>query len=194
MRVFHVSLLKCHLTRSLQNDCYCSCVTDCSFKDRWKILTSVNIEASEACFSVHELSTLKCSCEKNLSQAQVARSSITDVYFENWVFPVSRSKLPENSEQISYVKIGVLIVEYGKRGFLPMTLNTKRKLVKILIHLFVDFHARFSFGVGHEGSSPKRTRNTSRSTAISDSSAGSTPRRDQPKSGMYLPHQVLDDC
>jgi len=131
---------------------------------------------------------------KYLSQAQVARSSITDVYFENWVFPVSRSKLPENSEQISYVKIGVLIVEYGKRGFLPMTLNTKRKLVKILIHLFVDFHARFSFGVGHEGSSPKRTRNTSRSTAISDSSAGSTPRRDQPKSGMYLPHQVLDDC
>jgi len=45
------------------------------------------------------------------------------------------------------------------------------------LNTFSHFCACFSFGESRGGSSPRRTRNTSRSTAISDSSAGSTPRR-----------------
>jgi len=48
---------------------------------------------------------------------------------------------------------------------------------------FTHFRPRFSFGESG-GSSPRRTRYTTRSTAISDSSSGSTPRREQAKSEM----------
>ena len=46
------------------------------------------------------------------------------------------------------------------------------------------FRASFSFGEIRGGSSPTKTRNTSRSTAISDSSGDSTPRRYQARSEM----------
>jgi len=49
---------------------------------------------------------------------------------------------------------------------------------------FTHFRAHFPFGVSRGGSSPRRTRNTSRSTAISHSSAGSTSRPDQARSKM----------
>jgi len=52
-------------------------------------------------------------------------------------------------------------------------------------HSFIfSFSCRFFFGESREGSSRRGTWNTSRSTAISDSSAGSTPRRDQTRSEM----------
>jgi len=57
------------------------------------------------------------------------------------------------------------------------------KLKVNVIH-FVHFHARFSSRQGCGGSSSSRTWNTSRSTAISDSSAGSTPRRYQASLGL----------
>jgi len=46
------------------------------------------------------------------------------------------------------------------------------------------FRVRFSFGESRGGSSPRRTQNTLRSTAISDISADSTPRRDKGRSEM----------
>jgi len=53
------------------------------------------------------------------------------------------------------------------------------------------FRSRFSFGESRGGGSPRRTRNTSRSTVISDTSAGSTPRRGQ--QGRRCSHVTLDD-
>jgi len=50
--------------------------------------------------------------------------------------------------------------------------------------LFITRHIRFSSVEGRGASSPRRTRNMSRSTAISDSSAGSTPRRAQGRPEM----------
>ena len=44
----------------------------------------------------------------------------------------------------------------------------------------------FPLGGGHGGSSPRRIRNTSQSTAISDNSAGPTPTRDQARSEIKL--------
>ena len=55
----------------------------------------------------------------------------------------------------------------------------------------IHFYARFSSGEGRGDSSPRRTWNTSRSTAISDGSAGSTPRRDQARSEMHSLHLGL---
>jgi len=52
----------------------------------------------------------------------------------------------------------------------------------ILIHLLI-FVPTFRLGGVAGGEAPKSTRNTSRSTAISNSSAGSTPRQDQVKAG-----------
>jgi len=47
--------------------------------------------------------------------------------------------------------------------------------------------------IGSQGSSPERTRSTSCSTAISDSSAGYKPRRDQATSEMWSCHLVSDN-
>jgi len=49
----------------------------------------------------------------------------------------------------------------------------------------------FLWGKSGESSSPRRTRNTSRSTAISDSSVGFTPRPYQARSEMKLLQLVL---
>jgi len=49
-------------------------------------------------------------------------------------------------------------------------------------HSFAHSRACFFFGESHGGSSPRRTRNISRSTAISDSSARPTSRRYQARS------------
>jgi len=56
---------------------------------------------------------------------------------------------------------------------------------------FIQFHARFSSREGCEGSSPRRTCNVSRPTAISDGSAGSTPRRDPARLEMKSLHLGL---
>jgi len=56
--------------------------------------------------------------------------------------------------------------------------------VGVHTHSFTHFRALFSIGEIRGGSSPRRTRNTSRLTAISDSSAGSTLRRAQARSEM----------
>ena len=56
-----------------------------------------------------------------------------------------------------------------------------------MIH-FIRFHACFSSREGRGGNIHRRTWNTSRSTSIPDSSAGSTPRRDQARSEMQLLH------
>ena len=59
-----------------------------------------------------------------------------------------------------------------------------------VIH-FIHFHARFSSSEGCGGNIYRRTWNTSRSTAISDSFGGSTPRRDQARSEMQSLHLGL---
>ena len=68
--------------------------------------------------------------------------------------------------------------------WLSQWLVTYRHHLAVTIYLHIHsliFVPAFSLErVG--GSSPRRTRNTSRSTAISDSSAGSTPRQDQARS------------
>jgi len=58
---------------------------------------------------------------------------------------------------------------------------------------FTNFCARFCFGESRGGSSPRRARNISWSTAISHSSAGSTPTRE--KQGQRCSHSTrsLDD-
>jgi len=61
------------------------------------------------------------------------------------------------------------------------------KLNKVNVIHFIHFHARFSSREGHRGTS-LRTQNTSRSTAISDSSAGSTSIRDQERSEVQTLH------
>jgi len=50
--------------------------------------------------------------------------------------------------------------------------NRREKYIYIL---FLHFYAHFSSSEGRWDNSPKRTRNTSRSTAISGNAAGSTP-------------------
>jgi len=52
------------------------------------------------------------------------------------------------------------------------------------IAMNIHFRARFTHGEDRRGSSPRTTRNTSRSTAISGSSADSTPRREQARSEL----------
>jgi len=59
-----------------------------------------------------------------------------------------------------------------------------RHCLGLRVHSFTHFCARFSFGENRGGSSPRKKRNTSRSTAISDSSVGSTPRWDQARSDV----------
>jgi len=65
------------------------------------------------------------------------------------------------------------------------------KLNKVNVIRFIHFHARFSSREGRRGTSPRRTQNTSRSTAIPDSSVGSTPRRDQARSEVQTLHLVF---
>jgi len=55
---------------------------------------------------------------------------------------------------------------------------------------FTHLRVRFSF-IESWGRSPRRTRKNSRSTAISGSSVGSTPRRDQVSSVIQSRHLVL---
>jgi len=55
-----------------------------------------------------------------------------------------------------------------------------------MLLIFIHFHARFSSREGRVGNSPRRTWNTSRSTAISDSSAGPTPRRYQTMQSLHV--------
>jgi len=57
-------------------------------------------------------------------------------------------------------------------------------IVDLHTRSFTHFRARFSFRESRGGSHPRRTRDSLRSTAISDSSAGSTPRLDQARSEM----------
>ena len=80
-----------------------------------------------------------------------------------------QKKTPEKDKKMLKLKFFCFVVLHAK---IFMT-----KSIYWLIH----FHARSSFGEGRVGSSPRRTRKTSRSTAISDSSAGSTPREDAQK-------------
>ena len=54
-----------------------------------------------------------------------------------------------------------------------------RNSLRIFNDPFIHFHTYFSSPEDRGGRSPWKTRNTSRSTAISESSAGSTPRRVQ---------------
>jgi len=71
---------------------------------------------------------------------------------------------------------------FGKRTkdtFINRTIQYVYEFTDSLI-----FVPAFFWGEGHGGSSPNRTRNTSRSTAISNGSACSTPRRDQERSEM----------
>jgi len=56
----------------------------------------------------------------------------------------------------------------------------------------IHFRARSSSGEGGEGRNPRRTRNTSRSTAISGKSAGSTPRGDQERSEIQSLHLIVE--
>jgi len=67
----------------------------------------------------------------------------------------------------------------------------ERFSIGVHAHSFTHCHARFSFYESRGGSSPRRTRNTSRSIGISNSSAGSTPRRYQARSEMQSLHLVL---
>ena len=62
------------------------------------------------------------------------------------------------------------------------------KLNKVNVIHFIHFHAHFLSREGRTSTSPRRTQNTSRSTAISHSSAGSTPRRDQARSEVQTLH------
>ena len=63
-----------------------------------------------------------------------------------------------------------------------------RKFQFRLAYSCTHFHASFTFGESRGGSSPRMTRNTSRSREISDNSAGSTPRRD--KQGRRCSHST----
>ena len=56
---------------------------------------------------------------------------------------------------------------------------------------FIHFHAHFSSKEGREGNRPRMTWNTSRSTTISDSSAGPTPRQNHARSEMQSLHLVV---
>ena len=58
-------------------------------------------------------------------------------------------------------------------------------------YFFHSFSWPFSSREGRGGSSPRSTRDTSLSTAISGKSAGSTPRRDQTSSEMKSLHLIL---
>ena len=62
------------------------------------------------------------------------------------------------------------------------------KLNNVHVIHSIHFHAHFSSREGRGGSSPRRTRNTSRSIVVSDSSAGSTQTRDQARPDMYNIH------
>jgi len=65
-----------------------------------------------------------------------------------------------------------------------LSFNNQSFVVKMSAKARVHFHTRFSSGEDRGGSSPRRSRNTSRFSAISGSSTGSTPRRDLPNSEM----------
>jgi len=64
-------------------------------------------------------------------------------------------------------------------------------LFLIIFVSLIHFHAPFSSGEGGRSSSPRRTSNTSRPTAMSDSSAGTTQRWDQAWSDLWALHLVL---
>jgi len=67
----------------------------------------------------------------------------------------------------------------------------KKFQCRLHTHWETQFWARLSFGEIRRSSSPRRTRNTSRSTSISDSSSASKPKRGQARSEMYSRHLVL---
>ena len=60
------------------------------------------------------------------------------------------------------------------------------KLDNVNVIYFLHSHARFSSREGRGGNSPGRTWNTSRSTEISNSSAGPTPRGDQAMQSLHV--------
>ena len=59
-----------------------------------------------------------------------------------------------------------------------------RLAIDVQLIVFIQFHTSPSSGECRGDSSPSRTRNTSRFSAITDNSAGTTPRRDQARSEM----------
>ena len=56
----------------------------------------------------------------------------------------------------------------------------------VLQYSFIHFESRFSSGEDVGGNTTRTNRNTSRFSATSDGSAGSTPRRDQAKVGDVI--------
>jgi len=89
-------------------------------------------------------------------------------------------------DMLTYLNKSFTFGKQTKDNFINRKVQCRRTT-----HSFTHFRARFSFGESRECSSPRRTRNTSRSTAISDSSAGSTPRRYQANLEMESLHLVL---
>jgi len=90
----------------------------------------------------------------------------------------------------------ILLTDFHKNASFPpnmlIYLNTTFTFGKQIKHNFINrkvecrptysfthFRARFTYGESRGGSSPRMTGNNPRSTALSDSSACSTPRRDQ---------------
>ena len=63
-------------------------------------------------------------------------------------------------------------------------INSKVQICWCIYSFIYSFSCPLFLRESRGGSSPRRTRNTSRSTKISESSAGSTPRRDQARSEM----------
>ena len=76
-------------------------------------------------------------------------------------------------------------------SFPTFIIHVSYSISTLLLVSFIHFHARFSSGKGRAGSIPRRTINTSRWTAIPDSSASSTPRRDQERTEMLSRHVVV---
>ena len=92
------------------------------------------------------------------------------VWYTELIFTKNASVRPN---MLSYLNTILTFGKQTKDNFI------NRKFQCRATYSFTHFRARFSFGESCRGSSRRRPRNASQSAAISDSSADSTPRRDQ---------------
>ena len=104
---------------------------------------------------------------KDINTIFPSMSDILTDFHKNASFP---------SNMLNYFNMTFTFGKQIKNNFI------NRKVECRSTYSFTYFRARFSYGESRGGSSLRMTGNTSRSTALSDSSAGSTPRRDQARS------------